>query len=101
MRLLTTAIAAAGMLAATGLASPRAEAMTVTSPAGLAAAIEQTSLAQDVAYGCRPVWRCGYYGCGWRRACFWRPGPYWGPGYGYYRPYRPYWAWRWNHRRWW
>jgi hypothetical protein len=78
----------------------RAEAMTVTTPIGIQAAIDGTNLVQDVA--CRRVWRCGPYGCGWRRVC-WRAAPYYGgyggygiygggPYYGgYYRPYRRYW----------
>lgn len=46
---------------------------------------------------CPAVWRCGYWGCGWRRAC----GPvgpevYVGPRFGYYGAYRgyrgPYWG---------
>jgi hypothetical protein len=43
--------------------------MTVAMPAGIAKAID--SLAQDVAYVCRRVWRCGPWSCGWRRACWW------------------------------
>lgn len=93
--------AAATVLGAT-LASPRAEAMTMSVPAGLNAAIQQGGVsAQDVAYICRPVRHCGYYGCGWRRACWWSPGPaYWGYGFGYYRPYRYAWGGHWRHRHW-
>jgi hypothetical protein len=54
---------------------------------------------------CPPVWRCGYWGCGWRPVCapvagvywgapWWRVhgGPYWGRGYhwGGYRGYGAY-----------
>src|SRR5438309_9390570 len=59
---------------------------------------------------CPVVWRCGYWGCGWRRAC----GPvgpevYVGPryGHGYYGAYRgyrgPYWGHghHWGHRHHW
>ena len=58
-----------------------------------AAAVKEAAGAIDPieAVHCRLVWRCGYYGCGWRRVC-WAP-PYYGGGYGYYRPpayYRPY-----------
>lgn len=75
--------AALTLMAAGSLAPDRAEAMTIPAPAGIQAAIDHTSLAQDVAYRCRRVWRCGPYGCGWRRVCV-RSGPY----YGYYgRPY--------------
>jgi hypothetical protein len=46
--------------------------------------------------GCRSVWRCGPYGCGWRRVCF-APRPYYSPS-PYYRPYgyghRPYYGYR-------
>lgn len=52
--------------------------MTVAMPAGIAKAID--SLAQDVAYVCRRVWRCGPWGYGWRRACWWT-----GPRYYRYR----------------
>ena len=67
------------------------------------------SAIEQVAYICRPVWRCGPWGCGWRRACFWRPGPYgfYGPYRPFYRPYAfarpwgPYWGYRrWGWRRW-
>jgi hypothetical protein len=61
--------------------------MALSAPAGLRAAIDDTGRADQVAYVCRNVWRCGSYGCGWRRACYWRPGyPY--PRYRYrYRYY--------------
>ena len=67
------------ILAVGSLVPNRAEAMTVTTPIGIQAAIDGTNLVQDVA--CRRVWRCGPYGCGWRRVC-WRAAPYYG-GYGY------------------
>jgi hypothetical protein len=65
----------------------RADAMTMSTPAGIAAAVDSTSLAQDVAYYCRRVWRCGPYGCGWRRICGWTGPRYYGRYY-YGRPYR-------------
>ena len=43
----TVAIA---VFAASAIASPRAEAITIGSPAGLSAAIHEANLAQDVAY---------------------------------------------------
>ena len=89
--------AAAAMVAATALAAPAANAMPVTTAAALGAALPQSTLAEKVAYACRPAWRCGYYGCGWRQVCAWAPGY---SAYGYYRPYRPYAAWRWRHRHW-
>jgi hypothetical protein len=93
-RFILAAAAALAVIAAGSLAPNRAEAMTVSTPAGIAAAVNHDSLAQDVAYVCRRVWRCGPYGCGWRRACWWTGGPrYYGrPYYGrryYYR--RHYW----------
>jgi hypothetical protein len=74
------------VLAASAIASPRAEVMTVASPAAEAA------LAQDVTYGgySRPPYRvCGYYhyvcrawwkGCGWEGPYFISI-PYWGMRY--------------------
>ena len=107
MRRIVLAIAATlAILVAGSLAPNRAEAMTVTPPAGLQAALDGSNLVQDVA--CRRVWRCGPYGCGWRRVCWGAPyyygggsygyggGPYYGygggPYFGYGRPYyRRYW----------
>lgn len=83
-KLLINCTAAAAVLFVGALASPGAQAMTVPIPAGLNAAIHEVNPVQDVTYICRRVWRCGYYGCGWRRICYWRPGY----SYGYYRPYR-------------
>lgn len=85
--------ASLAVLAAGSLLPTSADAMTLAAPAGVQAAINENSLAQDVAYVCRRVWRCGYYGCGWRRACYYTPG-YYGGGYGYYGPPRRY------YRRW-
>jgi hypothetical protein len=89
--------AAAAIVTAGAFAPPGAKAMPVTTPTALGAALTESTLAKKVAYACRPVWRCGYYGCGWRQACGWAPGYY---AYGYDRPYRPYAAWRWRHRHW-
>jgi hypothetical protein len=108
-------LATAATLAILGVGSlvPKcAEAMTVTTPANIQAALKDTNLIQDIA--CRRMYRCGPYGCGWRAVCwadpYSYPGSYYygydGPfdyGYGgfhyYYggvplrwsRPYRPYW----------
>jgi hypothetical protein len=91
-----TVLAAAtglAMLGAAVLLPGPADAMTLPAPAGVAAAAQGTSLAQDVAYVCRRVWRCGPYGCGWRRVCWWT-------GPRYYRPY-PYYRYRyWRHHHW-
>lgn len=100
-RFILAAAATLAVLAGGLLASPKAEAMTVSTPAGIQAAVDHTSLAQDVAYVCRRVWRCGPYGCGWRRSCyntgprFYGGGPYYGPrfyggGPRYYGPRRHY-----------
>lgn len=79
--------AAVAVMAAGAATTGTASAMTVTSPAGVAAAIDDTSLAENVAYVCRRVRVCGPYGCGWRRSCY-HTRPYYRP---YYRPhYRPY-----------
>ena len=89
MRKLLLVFAAAVIVLALGfLPSNRAEAITLGTPAGIRAAIEATDLFDQVYYVCRPVWRCGYYGCGWQRVCWWRPGGYYYQPYGYY--YRPY-----------
>ncbi len=91
------AVLTAGLFSMASLGANRAEAMTIGTPAGVGIAAGEADLAQDVAYVCRRVWRCGPYGCGWRRACWWRPGGYYyGPRWGYYG-YR---GWRWRHRHW-
>jgi hypothetical protein len=90
-RIVLAAAATLAILVVGSLVPNRAEAITVTTPAGIKAAIDDTSLVQDVA--CRRVWRCGPYGCAWRRVC-WAPGPYYYGGGPYYygRPYyRRYW----------
>ncbi|HET9717622.1 MAG TPA: hypothetical protein VFP60_15690 [Pseudolabrys sp.] len=70
-RTILAAAASLAILAGTSLAPNRAEAMTIAMPAGIAAAVDGTNLAQDIAYVCRRVWRCGPWGCGWRRHCWW------------------------------
>jgi hypothetical protein len=93
-RIILAAAAALAVMAAGSFAPDRAEAMTVSTPAGIAAAVDANGLTQDVAYSCRRVWRCGPYGCGWRRVCWGGPRYYGGRGYyghryyggrGYYR----------------
>jgi hypothetical protein len=79
---LATAVTLA-LLTAAAFNPGRAEAMALSTPAGIQAAIDDTSLAKDVAYICNRVWRCGYYGCGWRRACYWTGGRYWGHRHWY------------------
>jgi hypothetical protein len=92
-RIVLATAATLALLVAGSLAPGRAEAMTISTPAGVAAAVDATGLAQDVAYVCRRVWRCGPYGCGWRRACWWTGGP------RYYRR-GPYWRHRYYRRHW-
>jgi hypothetical protein len=87
-RTVLAAAASIAILAGASLAPQRAEAMPAA-PTGLATAITANSLAQDVAYVCRRVWRCGPYGCGWRRACYWTgPRRYWEPRHYRRRWYR-------------
>lgn len=90
MRRTALAIAATlAVLTAACFAPSQANAMAVSTPAGIQAAIDTTSLTQDVAYVCRPVRRCGPNGCWVRRSCYWTGG---GQGYrrGGYRGYRSY-----------
>ena len=96
----------------------RAEAIPLQGAPAIGITAKEDSLRRDVTYACRRIWRCGPWGCGWRRVC--RPGfayPYLYPyryyyGWrGYYRPYwrgyprywaRPYWRGRtWRGRRYW
>lgn len=85
-RIVLSAATTFAVLAGAAMLPQSAEAMTLPAPAGIAAAAEGNNLAQDVAYVCRRVWRCGPYGCGWRRACYWTgPRRYWGPRYHHYR----------------
>lgn len=96
-----TALATAAALAVLAVASfapSQANAMAMSTPAGIAAAVDSTSLSQNVAYVCRPVRRCGPGGCWVRRSCFYTGG-YYGGGYrygyrhhyGYYNGYRRHW----------
>jgi len=92
-RTILAAAATLAVLAGAALTPQSAEAMTLPAPAGIAAAVQENTLAQDVAYVCRRVWRCGPYGCGWRRSCYYtRP-------YRYSRPY-PYYRRHYYYRRW-
>jgi hypothetical protein len=89
---LVTALAA--LFAVALMAAKPTQAMPISAPAGLAGAAEAIDITENVT--CSVVWRCGYYGCGWRRVCW--GAPYYGYGYSrpyygyrYYRPwYRPY-----------
>lgn len=85
----------------------RAEAVPLQGAPAIGTAADLGGIRQDVRYVCRRVWRCGAYGCGWRRACYWTPRPY-AYVYPYRYSYRPYWRpypryWRYGwrpYRRW-
>lgn len=83
-KILLALCAAVTVFAAGAMTTGTASAMTVSSPAGVAAAIDDTSLAENVAYVCRRVRVCGRYGCTWRRQCY-HTRPAYRP---YYRSYR-------------
>ena len=85
-------------LATAGAIAPTSAQATPLSGAAISSAIDNTSLAQEVAYYCRRVWRCGPWGCGWRRFCGWTPGYSY---YGYGGPYAYYGGWGWRHRHRW
>jgi len=65
------------VLATAAFVPSQANAMALSTPAAIQAAVDTTSLAQDVAYICRPVRRCGPAGCWVRRSCFWTGGYGW------------------------
>src|SRR5262249_56885583 len=60
-RIVHATAATVAILTAGSLAPNRVGAMTVTMPTGLQAAIDTTTLLEDVAVVCRRV--CGVYGC--------------------------------------
>src|SRR5512139_3824118 len=81
------------IFAAATVASSRAEAMTIGSPAGLHAAIHEANLAQGVTYYgyYQPHGYYRYVCRAWWKGCGWEPGHYWNvwPNRYYYsRPYR-------------
>ena len=89
MRSLLIASAAGAAL----LASLATSASAMPLAPGAALAINSgESLIDNVAYACRPLWRCGPFACGWRQVCGWTPGPY-----AYYGPR---WGRPWAYRRW-
>jgi hypothetical protein len=92
MRSFLKVIATAIVLTCGAAFSGGANAMPLAPLSGIA---DTTSNVDQVQYRrCRMVWRCGPYGCGWRRVCY-RPmvryyQPYYRP-YGFYGyGYRPY-----------
>jgi hypothetical protein len=90
-----TAAMAAAVLSAAAFLPNRADAMTITAPAGLNAAAATVDPVEHVWCNWRGCWGGGYWG----------PRPYWG-GYGVYGMYRPYGFYRpygwggWGYRRW-
>ena len=95
MRKLVMSIGAAAVLAFAGAFAPTSSHAAVnTGAAALQGKVEQSSLADNVAFICR--WRP------WGRTCFWGPGPY--AAYGFVGPRWHRWGWRhgWGWRRhWW
>ena len=91
MRKTLVAAAVAAIVSAGTLFTTGTNAMTLTTPAGLRSAIEDSNVVEPTRYVCYRVRRGG----GWKRVCSWRPNRgYYAPrayygGYGY-RPYRPY-----------
>lgn len=89
MRTYLLALFAAAAVIVSGAILPGpANAMALSTPAGIAAAADSTSLAENVAYVCRRVRVCGPYGCTWRRQCY------------HTRPYRPHRSYRYRYHRW-
>jgi len=87
MRSLLTSGAAATALATAALFFPHpAQAMTITTPIGLSAAIQQSEVKQNV------YWRRGYWGYSYYRpyAYTYAYRPYYAYGYRPYYAYRPY-----------
>lgn len=102
-------VGAAAIMLTCGFAfAERADAIPLAPRAAL---VTGDGLVDQVQYRCRRVWRCGPWGCGWRRVCWGAPiypygayvvprpyvypGPYWG-----YRAYRP-WGYGFGYRRYW
>jgi hypothetical protein len=91
-KLLPTLAAIPALFLVAPLMSSSAQAAPLAIPAMDFA--EPPSLLQQVDFDCRPVWRCGYWGCGWTRACGWRRDPD-----DFYRPYRRFDRDDWRYRR--
>jgi hypothetical protein len=92
--LLISCTAATAFATAIVFAPHRAQAMTIATPAGLSAAIQQSDVKENVYWRRRAYWGYSYY-----RPYAYRPYAY--PYYSYYRPYRP-WLGRGYYRRgWW
>jgi hypothetical protein len=66
-KVLLTLATASLLLSVMTFAPLSADAMTLGDPAAVATQA-QSSLLQQV--DCRTIWRCGYWGCGWRNVCW-------------------------------
>ena len=92
MRRLLLASCTAAFATAASFAPHSAQAMTIATPAGLSAAIQQSDVKQNV------YWRRGYWGYSYYRpyayTYAYRP-------YAYSYAYRPYAYGRYTYRRWW
>jgi hypothetical protein len=94
MRKTVAAIAVVTAIVAAGSVMPtRANATGLSIAVG--SAINEIDVATPVTYGCRRVWRCGPFGCGFRSVCFGPPVHAYS-AYGFYRPWRHHW----HHRHW-
>jgi hypothetical protein len=103
MRRFVFAVAAVLAVLVAAALPTRAGAMTVTAPAGLAAAITETQATEEVYWGCRR-WHHNHH---WHRSCGWRgwgwPFPFFGPWHWHHHRHWG-WGWGWHHRHhrgWW
>ena len=97
MRRIVFAVAAVlAVLVAAAALPTRAGAMTMTVPAGLAAAITETSVTEQ-AYWRHRHWH--RWGCCWRRHYWGWGGPWFRPWHWHHRHWG--WGWRRHHHRWW
>jgi hypothetical protein len=96
-KIFLTCTAAVAVVAASAIASPRAEAMAIVPMSGLNAAIRDANLAQNVdyygyysPYAYYPPYAYYRYVCrAWWKGCGWEPGHYWNywPNRYYYGAY--------------
>jgi hypothetical protein len=98
-RLSLAGLITSAFIAMAALLPSQAQAVPLAAAPGSLAAINGGNSAEPVRYVCRRVWRCGRWGCGWRRSCFWRPG-FSGPHFGFYFGPRRHWRGHHRHRHW-
>ncbi len=114
-----TTIISVGAILTTGEAAdlyttPPPPAAEAPPPAELApppvAMIPEAPVIVRVEPRCPTIWRCGYWGCGWRAACapvtseVYGVAPYWRYRAPYREYHRPYWGYshpRWGYRHHW